>query len=182
MAVAERTWVVVAIEKVGLTEVGKGSVPAVRGLEALEMGLWVPVSLLVVAERVLVGRPVDTVKVETHMEQWLKVEIHLMVVGVDLVAQTDRHTVSQRAVVVAVATVAMQTDSRASLVVMPPVKATWKAHGLLLALEKQEISAKLVRVSTFSFTYFSSGNEIHCKKTGCWFVGGDDLTGALNNL
>jgi len=21
-----------------------------------------------------------------------------------------------------------------------------------------------------------------CKKTGCWFVGGDDLTGALNDL
>ena len=21
-----------------------------------------------------------------------------------------------------------------------------------------------------------------CKKTGCWFVGGDDLTGALHNL
>ena len=21
-----------------------------------------------------------------------------------------------------------------------------------------------------------------CKKTGCWFVGGDDLTGALQNL
>jgi len=26
--------------------------------------------------------------------------------------------------------------------------------------------------------------EIHpaCKKTGCWFVGGDDLTGALRDL
>jgi len=21
-----------------------------------------------------------------------------------------------------------------------------------------------------------------CKKTGCWFIGGDDLTGALHNL
>jgi len=24
--------------------------------------------------------------------------------------------------------------------------------------------------------------HLACKKTGCWFVGGDDLTGALHNL
>ena len=35
-----------------------------------------------------------------------------------------------------------------------------------------------------ALTLLDARQEGHpaCKKTGCWFVGGDDLTGALNDL
>ena len=35
-----------------------------------------------------------------------------------------------------------------------------------------------------ALTLFVGQQEGHpaCKKTGCWFVGGDDLTGALHDL
>jgi len=35
-----------------------------------------------------------------------------------------------------------------------------------------------------AFTLLVGRQEGHpaCKKTGCWFVGGDDLTGALHDL
>jgi len=35
-----------------------------------------------------------------------------------------------------------------------------------------------------ALTLLVGQQEVHlaCKKTGCWFVGGDDLTGALHNL
>jgi len=35
-----------------------------------------------------------------------------------------------------------------------------------------------------ALTLFVGRQEGHpaCKKTGCWFVGGDDLTGALHDL
>jgi len=45
-------------------------------------------------------------------------------------------------------------------------------------------------VTGFSFFPFSAltllvgrqEGHLACKKTGCWFVGGDDLTGALHDL
>jgi len=47
--------------------------------------------------------------------------------------------------------------------------------------------SKSVECDIFPFSAFTllvGRREGHpsCKKTGCWFVGGDDLTGALHDL
>ena len=47
--------------------------------------------------------------------------------------------------------------------------------------------SKSMECDTFPFsalTLLAGRQERHpaCKKTGCWFVGGDDLTGALHDL
>ena len=54
-------------------------------------------------------------------------------------------------------------------------------------LKKSVISISLMIMKIFPFgalTLLVGRQEEHpaCKKTGCWFVGGDDLTGTLHDL
>jgi len=47
--------------------------------------------------------------------------------------------------------------------------------------------SKSVECDNFPFSALAllvgrQGGHLACKKTGCWFVGGDDFTGALHDL
>jgi len=54
-------------------------------------------------------------------------------------------------------------------------------HG---AIRRAKTSSQIVTTSFSALTLLVGRQEGHpaCKKTGCWFVGGDDLTGALHDL
>ena len=58
---------------------------------------------------------------------------------------------------------------------------------MLLHLEQSDIFRRIFVLKYIAFsalTLLVGRQEGHpaCKKTGCWFVGGDDLTGALHGL
>ena len=54
----------------------------------------------------------------------------------------------------------------------------WKRPGILFV----EISRNPFPFSALTLLVGRQEGHPACKKTGCWFVGGDDLTGALHDL
>ena len=44
------------------------------------------------------------------------------------------------------------------------------------------VHSKMFPFSALTLLVGRQEGHLACKKTGCWFVGGDDLTGALHDL
>jgi len=60
------------------------------------------------------------------------------------------------------------------------VRKSWKTPGELGVSNSMECD--IFPFSALTLLVGQLEGHTACKKTGCWFVGGDDLTGALHDL